>query len=210
MIDLRLGLTPVALFSGVVMETSGTGNKNCSFTFSTKGLKYLGAYNGDKEIKANPDSVSTLDNNQVAFAFEENFVKIPGVEVGSFSADKIGERAVRVDLVLDVGNSRTCALMIENNGNSHGTAALLRSKYQLRLRDLCDPTIIYRDAFPSRVEFALPSFKCHELSVAQYMCGGEPPAGDFFSWPSLVRTGFDRRNPWRQYADSRRSASCIV
>lgn len=59
----------------VIMETSGTGNKNCSFTFSTKGLKYLGAYNGDKEIKANPDSVSTLDNNQVAFAFEENFVK---------------------------------------------------------------------------------------------------------------------------------------
>lgn len=59
----------------VIMETSGTGNKNCRFTFSTKGLNYLGAYNGDKEIKANPDSVSTLDNNQVAFAFEENFVK---------------------------------------------------------------------------------------------------------------------------------------
>lgn len=58
-----------------IMETSGTGNKNCSFTFSTKGLTYLGAYNGEKEIKANPDSVSTLDNNQVAFAFEENFVK---------------------------------------------------------------------------------------------------------------------------------------
>lgn len=61
--------------ANVIMETSGTGNKNCSFTFSTKGLKYLGAYNGDKEIKANLDSVSTLDNNQVAFAFEENFVK---------------------------------------------------------------------------------------------------------------------------------------
>lgn len=33
----------------VIMETSGTGNKNCRFTFSTKGLKYLGAYNGDKK-----------------------------------------------------------------------------------------------------------------------------------------------------------------
>ena len=59
----------------VIMETSGAGNENCNFTFSTKGLSYSGAYNGDKEIKANPDSVSTLDNNQVAFAFEENFVK---------------------------------------------------------------------------------------------------------------------------------------
>lgn len=59
----------------MIMETSGTGNKNCSFTFSTKGLNYLGAYNGNTKIEANPYTVSTLDNNQVAFAFEENFVK---------------------------------------------------------------------------------------------------------------------------------------
>lgn len=59
----------------VIMETSGTGNKNCRFTFSTKGLKYLGAYNGNTKIEANPDSVSTLDNNRVEFAFEENFEK---------------------------------------------------------------------------------------------------------------------------------------
>lgn len=65
----------------VIMETSGTGNKNCRFTFSTKGLKYLGAYNGDKEIKANLDSVSTLDNNQVAFAFEENLEKTADFKV---------------------------------------------------------------------------------------------------------------------------------
>ena len=59
----------------VIMETSGTGNKNCNFTFSTKGLNYLGAYNGNTKIEANPDSVSTLDNNRVEFAFEENFEK---------------------------------------------------------------------------------------------------------------------------------------
>lgn len=63
----------------VIMETSGTGNKNCSFTFSTKGLKYLGAYNGDKEIKA--DSVFKLDNNQVVFAFEENLEKTDNFKV---------------------------------------------------------------------------------------------------------------------------------
>ncbi len=33
----------------MIMETSGTGNKSCRFTFSTKGSKYLGAYNGDKK-----------------------------------------------------------------------------------------------------------------------------------------------------------------
>lgn len=49
--------------ANVIMETSGTGNENCSFTFSTKGLSYLGAYNGGTKIEANPYTVSTLNNN---------------------------------------------------------------------------------------------------------------------------------------------------
>lgn len=65
----------------VIMETSGTGNKNCSFTFSTKGLDYLGAYNGNTKIVANPDSVSTLDNNRVAFAFNEKIEKTDDFKV---------------------------------------------------------------------------------------------------------------------------------
>lgn len=65
----------------VIMETSGTGNKNCRFTFSTKGLKYLGAYNGNTIIEANPDSVSTLDNNRVAFAFNEKIEKTDDFKV---------------------------------------------------------------------------------------------------------------------------------
>ena len=65
----------------VIMETSGTGNKNCSFTFSTKGLNYLGAYNGTTEIKDNPYTVSTLDNNRVAFAFGEEIEKTADFKV---------------------------------------------------------------------------------------------------------------------------------
>lgn len=65
----------------VIMETSGTGNKNCNFTFSTKGLSYLGAYNGNTEIDANPYKVSGLDNNQVVFAFEEKLVKTADFKV---------------------------------------------------------------------------------------------------------------------------------
>lgn len=62
-----------------IMETSGTGNKNCNFTFSTKGLKYLGAYNGDTEIKV--DSVYELASNQVVFAFEEKLVRTDNFKV---------------------------------------------------------------------------------------------------------------------------------
>ena len=64
-----------------IMETSGTGNKNCSFTFSTKGLTYLGAYNGDKKIEANPETVSILDNNRVVFAFNEKIEKTANFNV---------------------------------------------------------------------------------------------------------------------------------
>lgn len=80
----------------VIMETSGTGNKNCRFTFSTKGLNYLGAYNGGTKIEANPYTVSTLDNNQVEFAFEENLEKTAdfkvivsdGTTVNTYTKDK--------------------------------------------------------------------------------------------------------------------------
>lgn len=67
--------------ANVIMETSGTGNKNCNFTFSTKGLNYLGAYNGDTKVEANPDSVSILDNGRVAFTFEENLEKTDNFKV---------------------------------------------------------------------------------------------------------------------------------
>lgn len=67
--------------ANVIMETSGTGNKNCSFTFSTKGLSYLGAYNGGTRIEANPYTVSTLDNGRVAFAFNEQIEKTDDFKV---------------------------------------------------------------------------------------------------------------------------------
>lgn len=67
--------------ANVIMETSGTGNENCSFTFSTKGLNYLGAYDGTTEIKDNPYTVSTLDNGRVAFAFNEQIEKTDDFKV---------------------------------------------------------------------------------------------------------------------------------
>lgn len=65
----------------VIMETSGSGNENCSFTFSTKGLNYLGAYNGSEKIEANPETVSILDNNRVEFVFNEKIEKTANFKV---------------------------------------------------------------------------------------------------------------------------------
>lgn len=99
----------------VIMETSGTGNKNCSFTFSTKGLNYLGAYNGDIKIEGNPYTVSTLNNNQVAFAFNEKIEKTAnfkvivsdGTTVKTYTKDEcaisIDYRALYVPVTLTAG-----------------------------------------------------------------------------------------------------------
>lgn len=69
------------ILANVIMETSGAGNENCNFTFSTKGLNYLGAYDGNTKIEANPYTVSTLDNNRVAFAFNEQIEKTADFKV---------------------------------------------------------------------------------------------------------------------------------
>lgn len=101
--------------ANVIMETSGTGNKNCSFTFSTKGLNYLGAYNGNTKIEANPETVSTLDNNRVAFAFKEEIEKTAnfkviisdGTTVNTYTKDEcaisIDYRALYVPVKLKAG-----------------------------------------------------------------------------------------------------------
>ena len=65
----------------VVMETSGTGNENCNFTFSTKGLTYLGAYNGDTKIEQEPYSVASLADNRVVFRFKESLKKTEAFKV---------------------------------------------------------------------------------------------------------------------------------
>lgn len=75
--------------ANVIMETSGTGNENCSFTFSTKGLNYLGAYNGSTKIEANPYTVSTLDNNRVEFTFEENLEKTDDFNVSVYNGTTV-------------------------------------------------------------------------------------------------------------------------
>lgn len=73
----------------VIMETSGTGNENCSFTFSTKGLNYLGAYNGSEKIEANPETVSILDNNRVEFVFNEKLEKTDNFNVSVYDGTTV-------------------------------------------------------------------------------------------------------------------------
>lgn len=75
----------------------------------------MGAYNGDKKIEANPYTVSTLNNNQVAFAFDEKIEKTDnfkvivsdGTTVNTYTKDEctisIDYRALYVPVKLKAG-----------------------------------------------------------------------------------------------------------
>src|SRR5208337_2079547 len=89
-------------------------------------------------------------------------------------------KPVQVDLILDVGNSRTCGVLIESFATDSSVEP--SNSMVLELRDLTRPEIVYRDPFESHVELAHADFGPERLSKTS----GRVKA---FFWPSLVRIG---------------------
>lgn len=87
---------------------------------------------------------------------------------------------IDVDLVLDLGNSRTCGLLVEVDPGDIGTD--ITKAVSLALRDLSFPVNVYAEPFSSRIEFSRASFGRDHLSLRSGLA-------DRFSWPSIVRVG---------------------
>lgn len=63
-----------------------------------------------------------------------NQLSVPEIRI---NASTLQEPAVNVDLILDVGNSHTCGILVEDHADeSNG----LKQTYELQLRDLGHPT----------------------------------------------------------------------
>lgn len=90
-------------------------------------------------------------------------------------------QAVDVDLILDIGNSRTCGILVESFPDE--TRVDLNNCYALGLRDLGRPELYERRPFESRVEFAQADFGPEHIARR---AGRARPA---FLWPSMVRVG---------------------
>lgn len=86
-----------------------------------------------------------------------------------------GESYVNVDLVTDIGNSNTCAILFENyEGNE--TFKFDKVK-KLQMNDLSNHEFTYNQDFSTRLAFARADF-------------GEMYAGEEkFQWPSILRLG---------------------
>ncbi|MCV6592377.1 MAG: virulence factor SrfB [Silicimonas sp.] len=87
---------------------------------------------------------------------------------------------VNVDLVLDVGNSRTCGILIEQFPDE--TRVDLARSFPLEIRDLGRPEFHYSGLFPSRVEFS-------DLRLGDERHASRSGRRNAFLWPSFVRIG---------------------
>lgn len=86
---------------------------------------------------------------------------------------------VESTLIIDIGNSRTCAIVLEKHPDQNRS---LRQSYKLNLRDLGCPYVVYDDPFESRVEFSAADFGSKKFSR-------ESGRNNAFMWPTLVRIG---------------------
>ena len=112
-------------------------------------------------------------------AILDEWGQMPRVKVMASSGPVSAYRPIDVDLVLDIGNARTCGIVVED----HPDRPLdFNNGYVLRLRDLSAPERLYEQPFESRVEFARASFGRDALSRRS----GRASA---FHWASPVRVG---------------------
>jgi hypothetical protein len=105
--------------------------------------------------------------------------RFPRIKVLNVVSEPLGYVPVDVDLVLDIGNTRTCGILIEEHP---GQGLNLADSYELALRELSRPELLHADPFESRVEFTRASFGPELISRRS----GRASA---FAWPSPVRVG---------------------
>jgi hypothetical protein len=104
---------------------------------------------------------------------------VPPIRLIDLAAAERGGNVIDVDLVLDLGNSRSCGFLVEQ---TPGRPASVADSYRLALRDIAAPEETHDEPFESRVEFARAGFGKDEWSL-------QSGRGATFDWGSPVRVG---------------------
>jgi hypothetical protein len=123
--------------------------------------------------------VTFLQGIKALLASEAGSSQLPQIEFIHTLHPGAAKQAVEVDLVLDIGNSRTCGILIET-GMAEGLN--IENASILELRDLSRPEFSYQEPFRSHVEFVAAEFGSAYRAAEGGARGG-------FKWPSLVRVG---------------------
>lgn len=108
--------------------------------------------------------------------------QLPALQVQIVS-ETLSSPTIAVDLILDVGNSHTGGVLIEDHGVRNDG---LRQCSELQIRSLSQPHQVNDALFTSRIEFSEARFGNACYSV-------ESGRDNAFIWPSIVRTGEEAR-----------------
>jgi len=135
-------------------------------------------------LRMQPDDIEDECQKGYHQAHYLNFLHVLGAmlappEIKLVSNQATDPSPIAVDLVLDVGNSRTCGILIEDHPQESDG---LSKRYELCLRDLSQPDQVYAEPFESRLEFAQAVFGKDHFSV-------QSGRRDAFQWPTIARIG---------------------
>lgn len=103
-------------------------------------------------------------------------VNVPEI---TLAGETLNTPVIPVDLILDVGNTHTCGIIVEDQGASNDG---LRQTQPLQIRSLTEPDYLNPQLFTSRLEFAQARFGKQHFSL-------ESGRDNAFIWPSIVRIG---------------------
>lgn len=143
-------------------------------------------YLATRESRTQGDSAKALKNfeyqahwlNLLTMLGEQ--LQVPEIKIVT---ETLGTAAINVDLILDVGNTHTCGVIIEDHGEANDG---LRQTMELQVRSLSEPQFLNSPLFTSRLEFSQARFGKQHFSV-------ESGRDDAFVWPSIVRVGDEAR-----------------
>lgn len=99
-----------------------------------------------------------------------NYIRLSGGAPEVTLHNPPADKDIPVDLVLDIGNSRTCGVLFEEGDFTRAV--------MLGLRDLTHPERIYAEPFDMRLAFRKPDLG-NDINTGEYM----------FNWRSFVRLG---------------------
>ena len=138
-----------------------------------------------ERLKVHKDDINLEIANKAYYGHYLNILnlladslQLPKIKIVSNNRDDV-IKSIPVDMILDVGNSRTCGILIEDHVQDKDS---LNRRYELEIRDLTQPEHIYNEPFESRVEFAQTFFGKEHFSL-------QSGRRDTFRWPSIVRVG---------------------
>ncbi|MCT6867202.1 MAG: virulence factor SrfB, partial [Gilliamella apicola] len=138
-----------------------------------------------ERLKIHKDDIELEISNKAYYGHYLNIlnlladsIQLPTIKIVSNDKNDV-VKSIPVDMILDVGNSRTCGILIEDHIQDKDS---LNHRYELEIRDLTQPEHIYNEPFESRVEFAQTFFGKEHFSL-------QSGRRDTFRWPSIVRVG---------------------